>query len=270
MPAIWIDTHCHLDAPEFAGQENRLVNDARKRGIAQIVIPAIKSDQFSRVTALAHSCHCAYALGIHPLYVPDSQEDDLETLDIALEKSMSDPALVAIGEIGLDFYIPELAQPPLREKQEHFLAEQLKMAKKYELPVLLHTRRSVDTVLKYLRRHDIHSGIAHAFSGSSQQANAFIDLGLKISFCGTATYERAQQLRKLAAELPAEAIVVETDSPDLPPAWKNKKENSPLELPRIGELIAGVRGISPDELAVQTSRNALSAIPRLAPLLWKH
>lgn len=267
---MWIDTHCHLDAPEFAGLEKQIALDAGKRGIVQIVIPAIRRTGFSRLASLAHDCQCAYALGIHPLYVPDSVEEDLKTLDLALEKGMSDPRLVAIGEIGLDFYIPELAQSPLREKQEHFLVEQLKMAKKYGLPVLLHTRRCVDTVLKYLRRHDIHSGIAHAFSGSFQQANAFIDLGFKISFCGTATYERALQLRKLVAELPAEAIVIETDAPDLSPAWKKRKENSPLELPLIGELIAGLRGISPDEMAMQTSRNAISAIPRLAPLLWKH
>lgn len=267
---MWIDTHCHLDAPEFAGQESRIARDAEKTGIRQIVIPSIKSASFGQVAALAHTCNnCSYALGIHPIYVADSSENDLEILDKALEKGMADPRLVAMGEIGLDFYIPELARSPLREKQEHFLEAQLKMARKYELPVLLHTRRSVDTVLKHLRKQKIHLGIAHAFSGSFQQTEAFIDLGFKISFCGTVTYERAHQLRKLAVELPIDTMVIETDSPDLPPAWKNRKENSPLELPRIGELIAGLRNISPDELAIRTSHNACSAIPRLAPLLAK-
>lgn len=267
---MWIDTHCHLDAPEFEGQGKRIARAAEKQGIVQIVIPSIKSAGFGQAAALAHSCdNGSYALGIHPLYVADSSENDLKILDRLLEASMSDPRLVAIGEIGLDFYIPELAQFPLREKQEYFLVEQLKMARKYGLPVLLHTRRSVDTVLKYLRQQKVHQGIAHAFSGSFQQANAFIDLGFKISFCGTVTYERAHQLRKLAAELPIGAIVVETDSPDLSPAWKKRKENSPLELPRIGELIAGLRYIPSDELAAQTSRNARCAIPRLVPLMEK-
>lgn len=264
---MWIDTHCHLDAPEFAGHESRIVSEAEKLGIGQIVIPAVKSMNFEQVAALAHTCdNCSYALGIHPMYVASSPENDLLILDKALEKGMSDSRLVAIGEIGLDFYFPDLAQSPIREKQEYFLSEQLKMARKYGLPVLLHTRRSVDTVLKHLRRHNVHMGIAHAFNGSFQQAEAFIDQGIKISFCGTVTYKRAHQLRKLAAALPIDAMVVETDSPDLPPAWKNKKENSPLELPRIGELIAGLRDTSPEELAMQTSCNALSAIPRLVSL----
>lgn len=267
---MWIDTHCHLEASEFAGRERQIARDAGKLGITQIVVPSVDRASFKQVATLAHACdNCSYALGIHPMYVPHSTEDDLATLEEALAKGMSDPRLVAIGEIGLDFYVPELMDSPLREKQEHFLIEQLKMAKKHELPVLLHTRRSVDTVMKHLRQQEIHKGIAHAFSGSFQQAHAFIDQGFKISFCGTCTYERARQLRKLAAELPVNAIVVETDAPDLPPVWKNRKENSPLELPRIGETIAALRGISLDELAWHTCRNALEAIPRLAPLLTK-
>ncbi len=265
---MWIDTHCHLDAPEFKGLEKQVACEAEKQGIRQIVIPTIEKANFKRVAALAHACsNCSYALGIHPMYVANSSESDLETLDKALERGMSDPRLVAIGEIGLDFYIPELTQSPMREKQQFFLVEQLKMAKKYELPVLLHTRRSVDSVLKYLHREGIHRGIAHAFSGSFQQAKAFIDQGFKISFCGTVTYERSLQLRRLATELPTEVIVIETDAPDLSPVWKNKKENSPLELVRIAEQIARLRNISIDELAKQTSINAVSAIPRLAPLL---
>lgn len=267
---MWIDTHCHLDAPEFAGRERQIASDAGKLGIAHLVVPSVDRASFDRVATLAHACpNCSYALGIHPMYVPHSTEDDLAALENALAEGMSDPRLVAIGEIGLDFYVPELAESPLREKQEHFLVEQLKMAKKHELPVLLHTRRSVDTVMKHLRQQGIRKGIAHAFSGSFQQADAFINQGFKISFCGTCTYERARQLRKLAAELPIGTIVVETDAPDLPPVWKNRKENSPLELPRIGEAIAALRGISPDELAERTGRNAAEAIPRLAPLLTK-
>ncbi len=267
---MWIDTHCHLEAEEFAGREETIAAEAAKMNIRQIVIPSVDRSGFERVSRLAHACdNCSYAVGIHPMYVADCHEDDLAGLKRFLEQNISDPKLVAIGEIGLDFYVPELNQSPLKEKQEYFLSEQLKMAKEFDLPVLLHTRRSVDTVLKYLRRHDIRLGIAHAFNGSFQQARAFIDQGFKLSFCGTSTYERAQQLRKLVSELPEDAIVIETDSPDLPPAWLQKKQNSPLELPRIGEVIAGLRGVSVENLADFTSRNAMQAIPRLVFLLAK-
>lgn len=265
---MWIDTHCHLDAPEFSGHERQIAAEAAKAGVCHIVIPSIDRPGFASVTELAHACpNCSCALGIHPLYVAGSDESDLRILDEMLQKNLADPHLVAIGEIGLDFYLPELTRPPLREKQEFFFVEQLKMAKKHGLPVLLHTRRAVDTVLKYLRRHDIHSGIAHAFSGSLQQAQAFIEQGFKLSFCGTATHERARQLRQLVATLPIDTIVVETDSPDLPPAWKNRKENSPLELPRIGEALAALRGIPTVELAQHTRQNAIKAIPKLAQRL---
>ena len=277
---MWIDTHCHLEAEEFAGREETIAAEAAKMNIRQIVFygraqrigpgncltktHSVDRSGFERVSRLAHACdNCSYAVGIHPMYVADSHEDDLAGLKRFLEKNISDPKLVAIGEIGLDFYVPELNQSPLKEKQEYFLSEQLKMAKEFDLPVLLHTRRSVDMVLKYLRRHNIRLGIAHAFNGSFQQAKAFTDLGFMLSFCGTSTYERAQQLRKLVSELPEEVIVIETDSPDLPPSWLQKKENSPLELPRIGEVIAGLRGVSVENLADFTSRNAMQAIPRL-------
>lgn len=267
---MWIDTHCHLDADEFAGREEAVASKALELNIRQIVIPSVDRSGFERVARLAHACdNCSYAVGIHPMYVSHSTEDDLAGLKQFLERHLSDPKLVAIGEIGLDFYVPELTISPLKEKQEHFLSEQLKLARQFNLPVLLHTRRSVDIVLKYLRRHHVNLGIAHAFNGSFQQARAFVDQGFMLSFCGTSTYERAQQLRKLVIELPGDAIVIETDSPDLPPAWLPKKHNSPLELPRIGGVIAGLRAISSEELADLTSRNALKAIPRLVPLIEK-
>jgi len=150
------------------------------------------------------------------------------------------------------------------ERQEHFLVEQLKMARDFGLPVLLHLRRSHDIVLKYLRRIRPPGGIAHAFNGSFQQAQAFIELGFKISFCGTVTHERALQIRRLAAELPLDAIVLETDAPDLPPSWLRNLRNSPEELPRIGAALAQLRGMTPEELAQATSSNALAALPRLA------
>ncbi len=265
---MWIDTHCHLNAPFFAGQLDTVVQQAQEKGVSHIVIPAVDKASFTEVRHIAHQYPvCSYALGIHPIYVPDAPESDLAVLADAVEKAMDDPRFVAVGEIGLDFYLPERKPPEAKDKQEHFLSEQLKIARRHDLPVLLHTLRSVDTVLGFLKRYGVRRGIAHAFNGSVQQALGYINQGVKISFCGTVTYDRAQQRRRLAAELPLETIVVETDSPDLPPYWKAKGENSPVELSQIAETVAQLRGILPEVLAQATSRNAIAAIPRLAPLL---
>lgn len=265
---MWIDTHCHLEAVEFAGEEDAIAQRAAGLGISQIVIPSVDRSSFAAVAALANRLsNCSYALGIHPLSVPQASDDDLELLRSAIAASMTDPRLVAIGEIGLDFFILAYTESPFRERQEHFLVEQLKMARDFGLPVLLHVRRSQDVLLKYLRRIRPPGGIAHAFNGSFQQAQAFIDLGFKLSFCGTLTHERALQIRRLATDLPLDAIVLETDAPDLPPAWISGRRNTPQELPRIGETLAQLRGISSEELAHATSSNALAVLPRLAALM---
>ena len=265
---MWIDTHCHLEAAEFAGEEDAIARHAAELGVAQIVIPSVDRASFSAVSALAgrHS-NCSYALGIHPMYVPQASDDDLVVLRATIEASMQDTRLVAIGEIGLDFFIPAYTASPFRERQEHFLVEQLKMARDFGLPVLLHVRRSQDMLLKYLRRLRPPGGIAHAFNGSFQQAQAFIDLGFKLSFCGTFTHNRALQIRRLASELPGDAVVIETDAPDLAPEWLADRRNTPEELPHIGEALAELRGIPVEEAARMTTANALSVLPRLSALM---
>ena len=264
----WIDTHCHLEAAEFAQEADALAQQALGCGVAQIVIPSVDIASFTPVAALARRHpNASYALGIHPMYVPDAADSDLDVLRATLAASLSDPKLVAIGEIGLDFFIPAYTETPLRERQEHFFVEQLKMARDFDLPVLLHVRRAQDVILKHLRRIRPPGGIAHAFNGSLQQAHAFLELGFKLSFCGTLTYERAQQLQRLATTLPLESIVIETDAPDLSPAWRHGQRNTPLELPRIGETLASLRGLAPEVVAQATSNNARAALPRLAVLM---
>jgi TatD DNase family protein len=272
---VWIDTHCHLDAPEFGTDAAEVRARASTVGVAQCVIPAVEVANFDTVRTLAHRFGDAYALGIHPLYVARAQEADLATLDVALERHRDDPRLVAVGEIGLDYFVPELKLSPLKERQEHFYREQLKLARRHGLPVILHVRRSADALLGALRElapPQGWRGIAHAFNGSAQQAKAFIDLGFKLGFGGAVTYERALQLRRLAAELPLSALVLETDAPDIPPHWlyvtaeqraagQVRQPNEPAELPRIGAVVAGLRGISADELAAATARNAADALP---------
>lgn len=261
---MWIDTHCHLDAQEFAGEEGDIAERARQQGVSWIVIPAVERANFAAVAALASRLpNCTYALGIHPMYVPRAQEDDLLALRNAIEAALQDPRFVAIGEIGLDFFMPGLSDGPMREKQEHFYSEQLKLARDFDLPVLLHVRRSQDTLLKYLRRIKVRGGIGHAFNGSAQQANAFIGLGFKLGFGGAMTFTRALQIRRLASDLPPDALVLETDAPDISPAWLHPARNSPEQLPRIGEVLAGLRGIPIDALAQLTTQNARDVLPRL-------
>ncbi len=273
----WIDTHCHLDAAEFAGDVDAVRERAAAAQVALCVIPAVEVAGFDALRALAHRLGDAYALGIHPLYVAGAADDALERLDAALSAHAGDPRLVAVGEIGLDHFLPELADGPRRDLQEHLYREQLKLARRHELPVILHVRRSVDQILKGLRDIGTVGGIAHAFSGSRQQADMLLALGFRLGFGGAVTYERASRLRALVAELPAHAIVMETDAPDIPPHWlyatarqradgQAQGRNEPAELPRIAADVARLRGVAESEWAAVTTANALAALPRLAQL----
>ena len=271
--APWIDTHCHLDASEFAADRGLVRTRAKAAGIAICVVPAVDAANFEAVRELAHTNGDAYALGIHPLCTGNAAEADLQLLDRALTLHRQDPRLVGVGEIGLDYFVAGL--DPAR--QEFFYVEQLALARKHGLPVILHVRRSADQLLKQLRGAGL-SGIAHAFNGSAQQAAQFVDLGFKLGFGGNLTYDRAQQIRRLAIGLPLEAIVMETDSPDIPPHWlyatAQQREagvpqgrNEPAELPRIAQVLSQLRGIPLETLAEATTRNACQALPGLAALL---
>lgn len=264
---MWIDTHCHLDASEFSGAAGDVAARAAAGGVGWIVIPAIERGNFSTVSELAaQHRNCVYALGIHPVFVPHAREEDLAVLRETVKAAMADPRFVAIGEIGLDFFVPQLREAELREKQERFYSEQLRIARDFGLPVLLHVRRSQDIILKYLRRIEVGQGIAHAFNGSFQQAGEFIARGFKLGFGGAMTFTRALQIRRLASELPPQALVLETDAPDISPAWLHPARNSPEELPRIGATLAELRNMSADALAALTTSNALAALPRLGKL----
>jgi len=261
---MWIDTHCHLDAHEFGDESVEQARKAGEQGVGMIVIPAVDTANFSIVAQLAASVdNGCYALGIHPIYVPNAKEDDLRVLREQVEAALTDPRFVALGEIGLDFFIPMLTEPAMREKQIFFFREQLKIARDFELPVLMHVRRSQDVVLKHVRQIRPAGGIAHAFNGSFQQAQGYIDLGFKLGFGGAMTFTRALQIRRMAAELPLEAIVLETDAPDISPSWIHPGRNSPDQIPRIGAVLAELRDISVEEVASATTANARQALVRL-------
>jgi TatD DNase family protein len=279
MATMWTDTHCHLDAAEFDADRDQVIARARTTGVTQIVLPAVTRANFDAVRQLAHAHDFAYALGIHPLFVDQARDDDLGTLRDALVEHRSDARLVAVGEIGLDHFVPGLDLA----RQAQFYAAQLKLAREFDLPVILHVRKSADSLLKHLRAANVRGGIVHAFNGSEQQALAFVALGFKLGFGGAMTFERALQIRRLAKALPLDAIVLETDAPDIPPHWLYRSapdraggqsgqagggqgqsgRNEPGELPRIAETLAALRGLPLAALAAATTANARAALPRL-------
>lgn len=270
---MWIDSHCHLDAPEFDIDRDAVLARARAQEVTQIVLPAVAPANFDAVRELAHRHGLFYALGIHPLYVHQAGDDALSVLAQHLSQHAADPRLVAIGEIGLDFFVPGLDAA----LQEQVYLEQLRLARRFDLPVILHVRRSADALLAGLNRLPVQGGIAHAFNGSRQQADRFVALGFKLGFGGALTFERALQIRRLAQELPETALVLETDAPDIPPQWLYRtadqrrlgqtSRNEPAELPRIAQSLASARGWSMQQTEDQTSRNVLSALPRMAAAL---
>ncbi len=279
---MWIDSHAHLDAPEFAADRAQVQVQTRAAAVAHCFIPAVERANWDTVRALAHAQCDSYGLGIHPLYVPQAEVADLQALDAALTTHSADPRLVAVGEIGLDFFGPALCSPAMREKQEFFYHAQLALARKHELPVVLHVRRSADRLLKYLRAVGTGGyrwhGIAHAFNGSDAQAQHFVELGFKLGFGGAVTFERALQLRSLAQSLPLENLVLETDAPDIPPHWLYRTaaerakglaqgRNAPEQVPQIGQLLAGLRGLDVEDLRIAIWRNTLDALPKIAALV---
>ncbi|CAM8619541.1 TatD Mg-dependent DNase [Comamonadaceae bacterium] len=278
----WVDTHVHLDAPEFDADRITVRQQARDAGVAHCVIPAVERSNFNTVRLLAHVEGDSYCLGIHPLYVAGAVDADLGALDEALATHAADPRLLAVGEIGLDYFVPALCKSPLRERQEAMYRQQLKLARKHGLPVVLHVRKSSDRLLKHLREvagpGGRWQGIAHAFNGSEVQAAEFIKLGFKLGFGGAVTFDRALQLRHLAKTLPLDALVLETDAPDIQPHWlyttaeqraagQPQGRNAPAELPRIAECVAELRGISLEALASAALHNSQQALPKLGALL---
>ena len=285
MSLRWLDSHCHLDAPEFDLDRTAVMQNAQSQGVAWCVMPAVQAKHFLSLQKLAQEIHQPYALGIHPLYVPQAQEQDLDFLAQCIEAALtkdaqglrSDARLVAVGEIGLDFFVPALCEPSMREKQEFFYHAQLKLAQKFKLPIILHVRKSADELLKGLRRHGLQGGIAHAFNGSFQQAQTFVEMGFALGFGGALTFDRALQLRRLATELPLSALVLETDAPDIPPHWLYKTQaerklenclavqarNEPSQLPRIGAVLAQLRGVAVSDIAAATLANAKRVLPQL-------
>ncbi len=260
-----IDTHCHLDAAAFDEDRDQAVQLAVEAGVEMMVLPSVLPRNYIDVIlASQRYANCCYALGVHPMYLDSVKVTTMKDLDNLVEKTLKvENKLVAVGEIGLDFFETKENQTA----QEELFAEQLKIAQRHDLPVILHVRHAVDDVLKHLRRTKVRGGIAHAFNGSMQQAEEFIKLGFKLGFGGAMTYPRATKLRELAEKLPLDAIVLETDAPDMPPEWLEKgSRNSPKELLKIAETIASVRRMSLSQIIEITSKNSMEVLPKLGDL----
>lgn len=244
-----IDTHCHLDVAEFDADRDAVLARARAGGVEHIVVPGIAADAWDRLVALCTSDPGLHpALGLHPVYVEQHRPEALADLSLAIAAHHP----VAVGEIGLDFYLRELD----RCRQTTLFTAQLAIAREAGLPVLLHVRKAHDETLALLRKARVVGGICHAFNGSLQQARQYLELGFKLGFGGMLSYQRSHKLHRLARELPLDAMVLETDAPDMPPAGHHGERNSPEYLPEILHALAVLRDEEPASVAAQTTRNA--------------
>lgn len=260
-----IDTHCHLDAAAFDADRDHEIKLATESGVQIMVLPSVMPRNYIDVILLSQThASCCYALGIHPMFIHRAKLTSTQDLDDLVDKTLQvENKLVAVGEIGLDFFVTK----DNRAAQEQIFSEQLQIAAKHDLPVILHVRDAIDDVLKHLRRIKVRGGIAHAFNGSLQQAEEFIKLGFKLGFGGAMTHSRANKLQALAKNLPLDAIVLETDSPDMSPEWLGKGErNSPKELLKIAEFIAALRRIPVSQIIEITSKNSMEVLPKLGDL----
>ncbi len=263
LMSAWIDTHTHLQATVFDHDLESLVAQARVVGVIDMIICAGSAADWARCAQIAQSLDLSYTLGIHPLFTPEAQEADLALLEERVEQALSDKHFVGIGEIGIDSFVGTLDD----EKQEHFFAEQLKIARRYALPLSVHIRRSGSRLLKYLNRYGAVGGVIHAFNGSQDEFDRFAQLGFRFGFGGASTYVGSQRIRRHLAGALETQWVLETDAPDIPSSRRRDEGNlrtEPADIVETGELAATLRGITVEEASRQSLRNAFLAFPRLA------
>jgi TatD DNase family protein len=244
-----IDSHCHLDAPEFDGDRDAVLARARAAGVVAQIVPAVSAATFDALAELAAShsdVHAAY--GLHPMYLADHRPEHMEQV----RERLASGGAVAVGECGLDFFVDGLDP----EQQRMYFACQVKLAREFDLPLVIHARRAVDEVIATLRRIGNVTGVIHSYSGSEQQAQQLWKLGFCLGIGGPITYERAQRLRRIVARMPIEFLLLETDAPDQPDQLHRGQRNEPAHLPTIAMTIAGLRGVAIEQIAQATSANA--------------
>ncbi|MBX8473350.1 TatD family hydrolase [Pseudomonas cichorii] len=249
-----IDTHTHLDFPDFDADRAQVLDNCRALGVERMVVLGVYQRNWQRLWDLTLEHPSLYAaFGLHPIYIDEHRPEHLTELGDWLSRLKGHPQLCAVGEIGLDYYV----ENPDRQSQQQVFEAQLQLAADFDLPALLHVRRSHADVITTLKRHKLRrSGIIHAFAGSREEAREYMKLGFKLGLGGAATWPQALRMHRVIAELPLESIVLETDSPDMAPAMYPNQRNSPQHLPEIAKALAGLLKVSPERLAQVSTRNA--------------
>ncbi len=249
-----IDSHCHIDVEAFAVDRAEVLASCRQSGLIGLVVPAIQRSGWAGLLAVCHQHSGLYpALGLHPVFLEHHQTADLAALEKRLAESND---LVAVGEIGLDYYIADLD----RKRQGALFDAQLAIAKAANLPVILHVRKAHEDVLSLLKHHRVKGGIVHAFNGSIELAKQYQALGFKLGFGGSLSYARAKKLRTLAKALPLTAIVLETDAPDMVGEKYRGQRNSPAYLPDYMAVLSELRDEPIEAIAKATCHNVRLAL----------
>lgn len=244
-----VDSHCHLDASEFDRDRDAVIARARAAGVMRQVIPAVSAASWPKLREVCAGTDGLFpAYGLHPMYLQEHRDEHLEELGDWIQREHP----CAIGECGLDFFIDGLDPGA----QQHFFDGQLELARAHALPLIVHARRSVDAVIASIKRIGGLRGVVHSFSGSAEQARQLAQLGFMVGLGGPVTYERANRLRKLAASVPIESLLLETDSPDQPDAGIRGQRNEPARLANVLQMVADLRGETPAAIAAATSANA--------------
>lgn len=244
-----VDAHCHLDFTQFDDDRAAVFEAAKAVGVARFVVPGTTRSRWQQVLALAERADTRVCLGLHPYFVGQHHEEDVAALDQLLNEH---PDVVAVGECGIDGRFSDTL-----DDQWHYFDAQLKLAKQHALPVVVHCVQANDQVAKRLRQLALpQAGLIHAFAGSIEQANTFLDLGFKLGLGGAVTYERAQRLRRTVQALPDDGYVLETDSPDMPLSGHQGKRNEPSRVIEVCEVVAKLRGQTADQVADRSSATA--------------
>ncbi|AJO76553.1 TatD family hydrolase [Pseudomonas sp. MRSN 12121] len=249
-----IDSHTHLDFPDFDADRPALLATSRALGVRRMVVLGVYQRNWHRLWELVQSdANLHAAFGLHPVYLDEHRPADLIELGDWLSRLAGHPQLCAVGEIGLDYFLEHLD----RQRQQQLFEAQLQLAADFQLPALLHVRRSHAAVIATLKRFKLQrAGIVHAFAGSREEAREYLKLGFKLGLGGAATWPQALRLRKVIADLPLDAVVLETDAPDMAPAMYPGQRNSPQHLPAICAALAELMGVSPEQLAEASTANA--------------
>lgn len=249
-PLRLFDSHAHLDAPEFDADRTHVLQAAHAAGVMETLVPAVTADTWDTLRAVCESAPGLYpAYGLHPCYLSQHTDTDLARLEAWLH---AHPAS-AVGECGLDFFVPQLD----RKRQSRLLGGQFEIARRFDLPLVLHARRAFEAMILALRHfgHPLR-GVVHSFSGSAEQAREFRKLGFLVGIGGPVTYERAHRLRRVVAEIPLDSLLLETDAPDQPAARQRGQRNEPAHLTEVLHCVAALRGETAAAVASATTANA--------------